>query len=75
MDVLVAGTFLIVAVALFMQKPIKVEVTHKHIIEQQEVLIQDPNEVDKTAAEKEQSMNTVIRNLNSILNGGDDVEN
>lgn len=75
MDVLVAGTFLIVAVALFMQKPIKVEVTHKHIIEQQEVLIQDPNEVDKTAAEVEQSMNTVIRNLNSILNGGDDVEN
>lgn len=75
MDVLVAGAFLIVAVALFMQKPIKVEVTHKHIIEQQEVLIQDPNEVDKTAAEVEQSMNTVIRNLNSILNGGDDVEN
>lgn len=75
MDVLVAGAFLIVAVALFMQKPIKVEVTHKHIIEQQEVLIQDPNEVDKTAAEVEKSMNTVIRNLNSILNGGDDVEN
>lgn len=71
MDILVAAALLILSVALFVQKPIKVELTHKHVLEQpeQQEVLKDPNEIDKTAKEVEQSMNTVIQNLNAIMNG------
>lgn len=75
MDILVAGLLLVVAVGFFVQKPIKVEVTHKHIVEAQpEERIIDPNKTDKLEKEVVNSMNAVISNMNAILNGGEIVE-
>lgn len=73
MDILVAATLLIAAVAIFVQKPVKIEITHKHVLDTpEEQRLKDPNETEKVAADVEKTMNAVIQNLNHIMNGGED---
>ena len=74
MDILVAAVLLIVAVGLVCKRPIKLEITHKHIVETNDAVIVDPNTNDKSDPEVERSINGVIASINEILNGGESID-
>ena len=72
MDIAISFLLLIIAVGLFIKRPIKIEIRHTHVIEQEPVhYVQDPNDTGKPDPEIEKSMNTVIQSINAIMNGGE----
>lgn len=73
MDIIIAAAMLLVAVGVLFKRPIRVEVTHRHVVEGQETKdlgITDPNEVN-TDPEIERNMTRIIQDINAIMNGGE----
>lgn len=71
MDIIIATLILIVAVAMMFNKPVRIEITHKHVAN--DTLIQetisDPNNPDDVAVED--TVASVIQTINAIMNGGE----
>ena len=72
MDIVVAAALLLVAVGLICKRPLKIEVTHKHVVEssQKDEGLADQN-LESTDPEVEKNMNRIIQNINAIMNGGE----
>ena len=73
MDIIVSAALLLAAVGILFKRPIRIEVTHKHIVEGQENAatgMEDTN-TGTTDPEIERNMNRIIQNINAVMNGGE----
>lgn len=75
MDIIIGVILLVFAAAMLFGKPIKIEITHNHIINgaPEEVVIPTPEE-DREKARELKGMEAALNTLNTIMMGGEFIE-
>lgn len=70
MDIIIATMLIIIAAAMMLGKPLKLEIKHQYPDPPKEEHLKDPNKIDEDAAVSD-AVADVLATLNDIMIGGD----